>query len=397
MRPTTNALLVLLVLAGIASTVLLSGQAARDELTPETTAKRLREEGWWPTKADASRKDYAGTEACAGCHQEKVLKQQQSAMAQAASRASETELLRSNSKISLANPPFLTEISRSREGSTYTVARGGVAESGRLTWSMGHGAIGQTFILESGGTLFESQLTYFPSIHALDITPGHTPSAPTDLEHAFGERQSPDKAQHCFACHTTASSVKRQFDPAHATPGITCKACHGPGAQHVQAMQDHQDKAQMAIVDPILNPGSFSPVKLVDFCGACHRAPMDVATAKDYVPINIRFQPYRLSKSRCWSQPDARITCVACHDPHEPLVQDSAFYDAKCLACHASGSAGKSTGSRSLSAANTLPGCPVSASHCASCHMPRYKVPQMHGSFTDHDIRIVRPGDPYPL
>jgi hypothetical protein len=29
--------------------------------------------------------------------------------------------------------------------------------------------------------------------------------------------------------------------------------------------------------------------------------------------------------------------------------------------------------------------------------MPKYQVPQMHGKFTDHDIRIVRPGDPYPL
>jgi hypothetical protein len=28
--------------------------------------------------------------------------------------------------------------------------------------------------------------------------------------------------------------------------------------------------------------------------------------------------------------------------------------------------------------------------------MPKYEDAQFHGSFTDHDIRIVRPGDPYP-
>ena len=81
--------------------------------------------------------------------------------------------------------------------------------------------------------------------------------------------------------------------------------------------------------EAILDPGSFGPVDLVDFCGACHRAPLDVAAAKNYAPLNIRFQPYRLWKSRCWSRPDPRITYVACHNPHEPLVQ-CRLYDAKC-------------------------------------------------------------------
>jgi formate-dependent nitrite reductase cytochrome c552 subunit len=39
----------------------------------------------------------------------------------------------------------------------------------------------------------------------------------------------------------------------------------------------------------------------------------------------------------------------------------------------------------------------VSTEHCVTCHMPKVQDPQFHGSFTDHDIRIVRPGDPYPL
>jgi hypothetical protein len=398
MRSAANMFLVLVVLAGFGGMILLSAQPALDGQAPEPTTKRLREKGWWPTRTDAARKDYAGTEACAGCHQQKVLEQTQTPMAHAASRVLETELLRSNPKISLTLPPFQTVISRDRKGSTYTVARGGEAISGQLLWSMGQGAMGQTFILESGGALFESQLTYFSSIVGLDLTPGHTPAAPKDLERAFGERQGEETAQRCFGCHTTASSVKRQFDPTHASPGITCEACHGPGAQHVEAMQNKQPNK---VQDTILDPGSFSPVQLVDFCGACHRAPQDVITAKDYVPINVRFQPYRLSKSRCWSHPDPRISCIACHNPHESLVREATFYDAKCLACHASTHAptpiDKSSDSRGLPAANTPPACPVSTSHCVSCHMPQYKVPQMHGSFTDHDIRIVRPGDPYPL
>ena len=29
--------------------------------------------------------------------------------------------------------------------------------------------------------------------------------------------------------------------------------------------------------------------------------------------------------------------------------------------------------------------------------MPKYDVPEMHAKFTDHFIRIVRPGEPYPI
>lgn len=371
-----------------------------DRDAPRSTAKRLQDKEWWPTKPGSARKDYAGTEACAGCHKQLVVEQQNTAMARAASPASETAILRSNLKLSGVQPPFLTEIQQDRKGSNYVVSRGGEAMSGRLQWSMGEGSMGFTFILESGGTLFESQLSYFPAIGGLDLTPGHTPAGPRDLQRAFGEPQSPEIAQRCFGCHTTASSDKHEFDPAHAIPGVTCEACHGPGARHVKEMQANPSSDPSAT---ILDPGAFSPVKILDYCGACHRAPLDVATASDRVPINVRFQPYRLSKSRCWSRPDVRITCIACHNPHLPLEQDAVAYDAKCLACHATAAPAYSTVAgavrSSASAPASKPGtaCPVSSSHCVTCHMPKYKVPQLHGSFTDHDIRIVRPGAPYPL
>jgi len=400
MKSSPKAFLSLIALAALAGLGLLSAQAPFDTEAPKSTARRLAEKDWWPTKTDTARKDYAGTEACAKCHRQKVLEQQTTPMAHAASRAAETELLRSNPRLSHEESPFQTVIQQDRKGSTYVVARGGEAMSGQLLWSMGQGSMGQTFMLESGGTLFESQMSYYTAIGALDLTPGHTPAGPKELQHAFGDPQSPEIAQRCFGCHTTASSVKRQFDPAHATPGITCEGCHGPGATHVKAMQeDPADQTKTTILDP----GSFSPVKLVDYCGACHRAPLDVVSARDRVPIDVRFQPYRLSKSRCWSQPDPRISCIACHNPHLPLERDSASYDSKCLACHSSNAAGHSQISTASqlnpdrSASRTQKACPVASSRCVSCHMPQYKVAQLHGSFTDHDIRIVRPADPYPL
>jgi hypothetical protein len=257
---------------------------------------------------------------------------------------------------------------------------------------MGDGVMGQTFILESGGVLFESQLSYFSAIQGLDITPGHTRAAPQDLQRAFGQQISTEIARQCFGCHTTTSSVKGQLDPAHATPGVTCEACHGPGARHVIAMrQSDLEQGKAAI----LNPDSLDPVTLVDYCGACHRTSMDVTTGVNNSPINVRFQPYRLEKSRCWSRPDRRITCIACHNPHQQVVRDAGFYDAACLACHDSKAAIPSPATGKT--VQKLPACPVETKKCVSCHMPKYGVGPMHGSFTDHDIRIVRPGDPFPL
>jgi hypothetical protein len=393
-RSANNLLLVLLLLATPAEWAPAGEHPPVGRQTPRLTAQRLREKGWWPTRADAARKDYAGSDACAVCHQQIAAAQRQTPMAQAAGKASETQVLRSNSRISLSVPPFQTEIARSRTASDYSVARGGEAMTGQILWSMGDGVMGQTFVVQSGGSLFESQLSYFSAIKGLDVTPGHPPGVPRDLEHAFGERLSTETAQHCFACHTTISSVRGQFDPAKAIPGVTCEACHGPGALHVKAMQDKDEQKGR---DAILDPSALNPVELVDFCGACHRTPLDVAAEKDFVPINIRFQPYRLSKSRCWSSPDPRITCIACHDPHQHLEEDLDAYDGKCLACHATSASKSSSGDVVQPHAGQQPPCPVSAKRCVSCHMPRYQVPQMHGTFTDHDIRIVHPGDPYPL
>jgi hypothetical protein len=394
LRSAASLVFAVIILTAVADRTPVHAREPQDRQVPKTTAQRLREKGWWPTKPDAVRKDFAGSESCAACHAQIVAEQQKTSMARAASRAEDTEVLRSNPTISLSAPPFQTTITRERNDSTYTVTQGGSAMSGPIVWSMGDGMMGWTFILSSGGNLFESRLTYFSSIRSLDLTPGHSSVAPQDLEHAFGNVQSPEIVRHCFACHTTASSVRNEFDPARATPGITCEACHGPGADHVKAMQASQsEKGQEAILDP----GVFTPVEMVDFSGACHRAPMDVISARDYVPINLRFQPYRLSKSRCFGKPDPRITCVACHDPHQQVVQDIEFYDAKCLACHTSRGAEPPQSSPGLQAASRAPACKVQSSHCVSCHMPKYKVPQMHGSFTDHDIRIARPGDPYPL
>jgi hypothetical protein len=105
---------------------------------------------------------------------------------------------------------------------------------------------------------------------------------------------------------------------------------------------------------------------------------------------NIRFQPYRIFNSRGHNQRDRRISCVACHDPHQEIRRDAAFYDAKCLACHLGDATEAKTAARMAAA------CRVGRRQCADCHMPKIEEPVMHSKFADHWIRVVKSGAPVP-
>jgi hypothetical protein len=48
------------------------------------------------------------------------------------------------------------------------------------------------------------------------------------------------------------------------------------------------------------------------------------------------------------------------------------------------------------SRAQTANACVVGTENCVTCHMAKIEVPGTHATFTDHWIRIVRKGAPYP-
>ncbi|MGH9802254.1 MAG: cytochrome c3 family protein, partial [Blastocatellia bacterium] len=109
---------------------------------------------------------------------------------------------------------------------------------------------------------------------------------------------------------------------------------------------------------------------------------------------NVRFQPYRVFNSRCYSA-DRRIGCTACHDPHGGVETNTVFYDSKCLACHQIKTEVAKTDAKPA-ADRSARACPTGKSKCTDCHMPKIDLPGAHFKFTDHRIRIVREGAPYP-
>jgi hypothetical protein len=353
------------------------------------TAARVQSPGWWPTKGDAARESYVGTQVCARCHAAQVAGQQKHAMARAAVRAGDAEILRQHDHLSFRLGRFREQIDTKGEKSVLSVSAGNGATplSVPLLWAFGVGHMGQTYVYEKNGGYYESHVTFFSSSHDLNITPGQSLDAPRGLDDAAGRRMPPAESRACFACHTTASVINNQLDVKGAVPGVTCEACHGPGASHVVAMSSGQPEAG---AQSIVNPRRLDPVASVDFCGACHRTWEDVVTNVGLGALNLRFAPFRLENSKCWSKPDARLTCVACHDPHQPLEHDPAAYDSRCLQCHMNRTVAKTTADQRGSdhADSDHPGaaCPVSTKNCTTCHMRKTESSLQHSTFTDHWI-----------
>lgn len=345
-----------------------------------TTAERLKEPGWWPTKGEPPRGEYSGSATCAKCHQKIALLQNSTPMLHASMPAPQSDLLISHLPLRFQEGTFSTSITTSPEHVTFSVTDGVNTTSVSAVLAFGS-KNGQTYILEKDGVYFESRLSFFAKTHSLDITPGQSSDLPSGLETALGRKLSIDQTQGCLRCHTTAATTSNTFEPEKATAGITCEACHGPGAAHVASMTANDPQQATAI----MNPADLSPANSVDFCGACHTAWADVVEGAGKPSAGlIRFQPYRLEQSRCWgTSGDPRLTCISCHDPHQPLVQEPTAYDSKCLACH--GPDLKATGRHQ---ARTV--CKVAVSNCVTCHMPKYELPQTHTVFTDHEIRVVR-------
>ncbi len=303
------------------------GQAQTPGEGPRATKDRLIDQNWWPTKDTSPFSAYAGESACRQCHSEEATSQVLTPMASASFRVGERASSPKLDSQTLQSGSYLYRIASDNLGSRLVVSSGKQSIAAKISWVFGAGVHGQTYILESKGDFYESQVSSFAALRGLDLTPGHSQIEAGDLKNALGERLSVSTAKLCFGCHTTYSSTNSKFDVSRATSGVRCESCHGPGAHHVSAMKAGRiDEALQAI----LNPAHLSPVGLVDFCGACHRTGVDVVVSEGaYGPLNVRFQPYRLEKSRCWgTQGDERLTCIACHNPHKPLVQNESSYDA---------------------------------------------------------------------
>ncbi|HAF12093.1 MAG TPA: hypothetical protein DCK99_00065 [Blastocatellia bacterium] len=316
-------------------------------------------------------------------------------MGRAMEPAAISAVLRAHPRLTFRSGAYSYEITRKGEQSLYTITDGTHTFSEPILYSFGQGKAGQTYIFRHNGELHESRVSFYKDLKGLDWTMGYQLTLPSSLEDAAGRAIKLNEARECFACHSTAAINGLELQLDRLIPGISCEACHGPGRDHIAAME-----AKRLNDKHIFNPGKMEADELAqEFCGSCHHSAEQVLTNNQLQGlVRVRFQPYRLFTSRGHDPDEARLRCTACHNPHEDPVQDPAFYDPKCLACHRSGTSLKSAAVAKAeeSEGRTDKACPVAQRLCVSCHMPKIEVPGTHFQFTDHRIRTVKPGEPFP-
>lgn len=201
----------------------------------------------------------------------------------------------------------------------------------------------------------------------LDLTPGHRLQVPQQEIEYFGKVMRGDKLTSCVGCHTVQGDiVKQQIE--NLAPHVGCQSCHGPGRDHVAAME-------YGTQDGYAGFTKQSAQAEVELCGRCHR----LAHAEEGVEVsphdirNVRFQSVGLLQTRCFVESDGRLRCTTCHDPHQTVSRDTAHYVDRCLKCH---DAPDSTR------------CPVSPkANCIECHMPAIDI-HRGIKFHDHWIRV---------
>jgi len=326
----------------------------------------------------------ADQKTCATCHAAQARSQPHTAMGIGIQLPGNQEVLKKHPRLTLQANGY-TYVVESKDGvNTYTVSDGTRSLALPIRYAFGIGGSGQTFVFEYEGRFYESMVSYYTSLDGLAVTVGSERLRPHNLVEAMGRATSDDEILRCFGCHSSGGVSEDKLTLPSMRPGLDCEHCHTGSNAHMEAISQGK---------PVAAPkklGALSAEDTSEFCGACHRTLNDVLEMATSGVETVRFQPYRLESSRCWGDGDARLTCIACHDPHQQLVRDAGAYDAKCLACHVVELTKKTS--------NDHPGerCPVATKNCITCHMPRVDVPNMHAPFTDHRIRIVRRGAPNP-
>src|SRR5215468_2009787 len=235
----------------------------------------------------------------------------------------------------------------------------------------------------------------------------------------------------CMSCHNRY--IQTQSDaleenarfPDRLPEGIDCQRCHGPGKAHLEAARLGAPAERVR--SAIINPARLSHDRQMEVCMQCHLETTSLklpATLPRYGRGAFSYRPgeplgdyilhfdrgrrqadasgtyqgededriefvsaaYRLRKSACYAQSRGSLSCVSCHNPHEPSSTPAALrrYTEACQGCH-------QIAVRNLVEARRHP----ASQDCASCHMPKRRPSDaIHTPVTDHFIRARPTADP---
>ena len=363
---------------------------------------------------------YVGSKVCAQCHAPIASKYSRTDMGRSMSEITASLLEKIPNSASLVDERlqkhfdlyvedgklFQSEYEKGPDGNEV------FRETHEVNWIIGSGANGFGALLKRGDFLFEAPLSFYSTTQSWALSPGYEFG-----DYGFNRPILPG----CIACHSgqpraVLSGNGRFLEPPFHELAIGCENCHGPGAAHVNEMQEGDSSAgPNGSTHFIVNPAKLKPWLADNICMSCHQTgdAMVLRPGKDYrdfkpgMPLDdtlaIFMVPPRrdspqtdllehyfsMTLSKCYRSSGGRLSCVTCHDPHlEPAKQEApAQFRAKCLECHNEKSCALPLAVRQR---KTPP------DDCAGCHMPKRQVQTIaHAVLTNHRI-VAQAEEPYP-
>ena len=264
-----------------------------------------------------------------------------------------------------------------------------------LSYFLGSGHLGTTYLYSVNRFLFESPVAWYADLKGYDMKPG--------LAEMKGVPSALPMQSGCLRCHMSAvqPSEPGTLNLYQGAPflhtGITCEACHGDVQKHVET----RGKAGA------VNPAKLNADQRDSVCINCHLEG-DV-TVERAGHSSLSYQPgesiskylaffvygganptsrgvsevEQFARSTCKRMSGDKMSCTSCHDPHftPSAVQRTAFYRGKCLACHSEPQFAATHHPENLD--------------CTSCHMTRTGAQNIpHVAWTDHRILRVASSTP---
>lgn len=282
----------------------------------------------------------------------------------------------------------------------------------RLDFAVGSAHNTQTHLVQFNGYLYQAPLS---------MTEEGQPHLPAGFEAGHNSRFSRAVTPECVSCHSDyPQRIPGSRHGYHRIPtGISCRACHGPGAAHVRRMRRGETIDTAAEADfSIVQPRKLKPAYRDGMCRRCHLVGSAVlapgqewsdyrpgmkleAVARVFLPRfndpeDARYMATyfdRMQASVCYAgsrdHPQMeRLSCVSCHNPHAAAGANTRMrYNEVCSDCH------QPQHPDQIACALSRGSREAQDNDCVSCHMPRTQSGNMDlPHVTAHDHRIALPG-----
>lgn len=334
-------------------------------------------------------------ETCATCHPKQVEGYAKTGMANSIGRPARQR----GGTFRHAPSGSRIEISSGTAGMRHLLEQDGLVASYDISYFVGSGHTGRSYLIGIGRRLFQSAASYYTERGAWDVSPGFQ----ADRELDFDRPILPE----CLYCHAGRArpvpfTLNRYESPPFAPAAINCERCHGapdshlahPSAGNIVNPAKLKSQLRDAVCDQchlggearILNPGrdpwDYRPGESLEDTLSVYV--FDRPASQGDAPFRVVSHSEQLAASQCAQQSGGRMWCGSCHDPHDKPSQPALYYKERCRQCHSTGTI----------AAHLEP-----AGDCAGCHMPRRQAfDGGHTPYTDHQILAKpRPGKPGPL